>query len=127
MKYIVPVAVAGIILLQMSGAVPKSSVGGPMTIAFAIFLAALAVAFHEAWTMRRGVLGWIANILAVIIGTFVAAEAANLIIEPVLMNINLQGSLADTGGPLLYLMSALMMLIGLFGSWLALQFLNRFR
>ena len=31
--------------------------------------------------------------------------------------------------PLAYgiLMSALMMLIGLFGSWLALQFLNRFR
>jgi hypothetical protein len=53
MQYIVLVAVIGILLLQLSGAIPLDSVGGPMVIALAFFLGALAVAVHEAWTKKR--------------------------------------------------------------------------
>ncbi len=127
MIYIALIAVAGILLLQFSGAVPMSSVGGPMTIAVVIFAAALAVAIHEAWTNKRGVIGWIVNIPVAFVGTFLGAEVGNLILEPVLMKMNLQGSLAETRGPLLYIDSAAMMLIALLGSWLALQFVNRWR
>ena len=34
-----------------------------MTIALAVFAGALAVAINEAWTRRRGALGWIVNVV----------------------------------------------------------------
>lgn len=54
MGYIALAAVFGIVFLQGSGAIPMSSVGGPMTIAMVGFTAMLAVAIYEAWTMKRG-------------------------------------------------------------------------
>ena len=129
MKYIAPIAVIAIVLLQLSGAVPKSSVGGPLTLALVFFAAALAVGVHEAWSNKRGVLGWIVNIPVSLVGGFLAAEVGNLIMEPILMllPLNLNGSLAATGGPLLYVSLAAMMLLMLAGSWIALQFVNRWR
>lgn len=133
MKYIAPIAVIAIILLQFSGAVPQSSVGGPLTLALVFFAAALAVGIHEAWTNKRGVLGWIVNIPVSLVGGFLAAEVGNLIFPLILMlaNIlgllNLGGSLAASGGPLLYVSLAAMMLLILLGSWIALQFVNRWR
>jgi hypothetical protein len=62
-----------------------------------------------------------------------AAEVGNLIFPLILMlaNIlgllNLGGSLAATGGPLLYVSLAGMMLLMLLGSWIALQIVNRWR
>jgi hypothetical protein len=133
MKYIALIAVIAIILLQFSGAVPKSSVGGPMTLALVFFAATLAVAIHEAWTNKRGVLGWIVNIPVSLVGGFLAAEVGNLLVVPILMLVqilglqNLEGSLAATGGPLLYVSLAAMMLLMLLGSWTALQIVNRWR
>jgi hypothetical protein len=133
MKYIALIAVIAILLLQFSGAVPQSSVGGPLTLALVFFAAALAVGIHEAWTNKRGVLGWIVNIPVSLIGGFLAAEVGNLIFPLILMlaNIlgllNLGGSLAATGGPLLYVSLAGMMLLMLLGSWIALQIVNRWR
>lgn len=126
MKYIVPIAVIAIILLELSGAVPQSSVGGPMTRALVFLVAALAVGIHEAWSNKRGVLGWIVNIPVSLVGAFLAAELGNLILEPILTHLNV-GSLAETRHPLLYVTEAGMMLLMLFGSWLALQIVNRFR
>ena len=40
MKYIALIAVIAILLLEISGAIPRSSVGGPMTIALVFFIAA---------------------------------------------------------------------------------------
>ncbi|MCE3257850.1 MAG: hypothetical protein K0Q64_1933 [Nitrobacter vulgaris] len=68
MPYILLIAVVGILLVHVSGAILLSSVGGPMVIALAVFVAALAVAVHEAWTKRRGVLGWIVNIISSFLG-----------------------------------------------------------
>jgi uncharacterized membrane protein YeaQ/YmgE (transglycosylase-associated protein family) len=81
MKYIALVAVIAIILLQFSGAVPQASVGGPMTLALVFFAAVLAVAIHEAWSNKRGALGWIVNIPVSFVGAFVAAELGNLILN----------------------------------------------
>jgi hypothetical protein len=126
-KYIAPIAVIAILLLQISGAVPKSSVGCPMTLALVFFAGALAVGIHEAWSNKRGVLGWLVNIPVSLVGAFVAAEAGNLIMEPILMRLNLEGSLAATGHPMLYVSLTVTMLLMLLGSWLALQVVNRWR
>ncbi len=137
MKYIAPIAVIAIILLQFSGAVPQSSVGGPMTLALVLLGAAVAIGIHEAWTNKRGVLGWIVSIVVSLAGAFVAAEIGNLAIVPILLLLertgllaamgNLNGSLAATGGPLLYVSLAGMMLLMLLGSSIALRLVNRWR
>ena len=131
MKYIALIAVIGILLLQASGAVPLSSVGGPITLALVFFAAALAVAIHEAWTKKRGVLGWIVNIVVSFVGGFVAANLGEVVIifPLMLLNplLNISGSLAATGGPVLYVSLAAMMGLMLFGSWGALWIVNRWR
>ena len=128
MKIIALISVVGIILLQLSGAVPQSSVGGPMTLALGFFAAVLAVAIHEAWTQRRGVVGWIVNIVVTLLGSFAAAEVGNLLFELVLPRMNLDGvPLAASGNYLLYVGLAAMMLLMLTGAWLALQLANRWR
>lgn len=137
MKVIAAISVLAIILLQASGAVPQSSVGGPMTLAVVFFAAVLAVGIHEAWTKGRGVLGWIVNIPVALVGGFLAAEIGNLAFVVVLIVADFTGlmglldlgggSLAATGGPLLYLALAAMMLVMLLGSWTALQIVNRWR
>ncbi|MBR2535970.1 MAG: hypothetical protein IKE66_07850 [Hyphomicrobium sp.] len=128
MKIIALISVAGIILLQLSGAVPQSSVGGPMTLAFGFFAAVLAVAIHEAWTQGRGVVGWIVNIIVTFLGAFAAAEVGNLLFELILPRINLESvPLASSGHYLLYVGLAAMMLLMLTGAWLALQLVNRLR
>ena len=73
MKYILAISILGIVLLQLSGAIPLSSVGGPMAIAAAVFLATLAVGIHEAWTNKRGVPGWIVSVIVALIGAFLAS------------------------------------------------------
>ena len=56
MKYIAPIAVIAILLLQFSGAVPQSSIGGPMTLALVFFAGALAVGIHEAWSSSYAIM-----------------------------------------------------------------------
>ena len=134
MKYIAPIAVIAIVLLQFSGAVPKSSVGGPMTLAIVFLGAAVAVGIHEAWTQKRGVLGWIVSIVVALVGAFLASQLGELLFVLILMLLNLVGSLAPigsslaaTGGPLLYVSLAAMMLLMLLGSSIALRIVNRWR
>lgn len=127
MRYIVLIAVVGILLLQASGAIPMSSVGGPMTIALAFLAAALAVGIHEAWTKKRGVLGWILNIVVSIVGALVAVQVGEFLLLPLLMLMDVRGSLAATGGFAMYAGLTVMMLITLLGSWGALWVVNRWR
>ena len=127
MKIIALIAVIAILLLQFSGAVPDLSVGGPMTLAVVFLGAALAVGIHEAWSNKRGVLGWMVSIVVSLVGAFVGAEIGNLAMEAMLTLINFEGSLAKTGGPLLDFWSAGMMLLMLLGSWIALRIVDRMR
>ncbi len=127
MKYIAPIAVISILLLQFNDAIPKSSVGGPMTIALVFLGAALAVGIHEAWSKKRGVLGWIVSIVVALVGAFLAAEIVSLVFEMMLMLLSFGGSLADTRGLLPYVSLAGMMLFNLLGSWIALKIVSRWR
>ena len=129
MIYIVLIAVTAIVLLQSSGAVPQSSVGGPIAIALVVFAAALAVGIHEAWTNGRGVLGWIVNIVVALVGAFLVAPLAGMVMVLVVALLNPGGgsSLAAMEGPLFDLALAGHMVLTLLGSWAALQLVNRWR
>ena len=126
MMYIALIAVIGILLLQWTGAIPLSSVGGPMVIALAFFVAALAVAIHEAWTKKRGVLGWIVNIVVSFVGAFLAAQLGGMVMV-IILSPFINGSLAATGGPVMSISLAGAMIVTVLGSWGALWIVNRWR
>jgi hypothetical protein len=109
----------------LTGSIPVASVGGSLTIGLAFIVAALAVGVHEAWTKRRGVLGWIVNIVVSFIGVSVAAPIGGTIIALLLSDGS--RSLAATGGPLFSVALAGGMLVTLLGSWGALWIVNRWR
>lgn len=127
MTYIALIAVIGILLLQASGSIPLSSVGGSMTIGFALIVAGLAVGIHEAWTMRRGVLGWIVNIVVSFVGVFVVAPLGGMVVAMILSPFMDRSSLAATGGPVMYVALTGVMLVALLGAWSALWIVNRWR
>ena len=127
MKYIALIAVIAILLLEISGAIPRSSVGGPMTIALVFFIAAVAVGIHEAWSNKRGVLGWIVSIVVALVGAFLAAILGSMVMGLLLELLNLETSLAATGGPLFSIALAGMMIATLLGAWGALWIVNRWR
>jgi hypothetical protein len=125
MMYIALIAVAGILLLQWSGAIPLASVGGSMTIGLAYLVAALAVGLHEAWTTKRGVLGWIVNIVVSLVGAFVAAPIGGMVLGLLLSDGS--RSLAAAGGLRFSIALAGGMLVTLLGAWGALWLVNRWR
>jgi hypothetical protein len=128
MIYIAVIAVIGLLLLQSSGAIPLSSVGGPMTIGLALIAAAVAVGIHEAWTNGRGVLGWIVNIIVSFFGAFAIAPIGGMVIT--LMLSPFMGgapSLAAAGGGVMSVALIGITLVTLLGAWGALQIVNRWR
>lgn len=125
MLYIALIAVLGILFLQWTGSIPLASVGGSMVIGLAYIAAALAVGFHEAWTKRRSVLGWILNLVASFAGAFVAAPLGGVVIAPLLSDGS--RSLAAAGGLRFSLALAGGMLVTLLGAWGALWLVNRWR
>ena len=128
MIYIALIAVIGILLLQWTGSIPLASVGGSLTVGFAFIAAALAVGIHEAWTKKRGVLGWIVNIVVSIVGVFVGAQLGGFLSVIILgLVANVDGSLAKTGGLVMSVALAGGMLFSLLGAWGALQIVNRWR
>lgn len=127
MAYIALIAVIGILVLHMTGAVPLTGVGGAMTIGLALLLAAPAVGVHEAWTQKRSVLGWIVNLVVSFFGAFLFAPLGGMLIAMILSPFMDGPSLAATGGPVMYVALAGMMAMVLLGAWGALQIVNRWR
>jgi hypothetical protein len=125
MIYIAVIAVIGILLLQSAGSIPLASVGGSMTIGFAFIAGALAVGIHEAWTKKRGVLGWIVNIVVSFLGAFIIAPIGGMVMAIMLSDGS--QSLAATGGPRFSIALAGGMLVSLLGAWVALWIVNRWR
>ncbi len=128
MQYIAPIAVIGILLLQSTGAIPLASVGGPLTIGLVFIAAALAVGIHEAWTQRRGVLGWIVNVVASFVGALFGAQAGGFVIVTILgLTGTMDTSIAKTGGFAMSFALAGGMLATLAGAWGAIWVVNRWR
>jgi hypothetical protein len=128
MKYITLIAVIGVLLLQWSGGIAMASVGGSMTIGLALIVAAPVVGIHEAWTQKRGVLGWIVNIVVSFLGAFLVAPLGGMIIA-ILLSPFLGGSrsLAAAGGPVLSVALAGIAVVVVAGAWGALWIVNRWR
>ena len=127
MRLIILIAVTTILLLELSDALPKSSVGGPMAMMMIVFLAVLALGLYEAWSQKRGVLGWLVSIVASVIGGFFGVAVASAILEILLSYLSLGVPLAESQHPLRYIASGGMMLLALLGSWIALQIVTRSR
>lgn len=125
MRTITLIAVIAILLLELSDALPKSSVGGPMAMLMIVFLAVLALGLYEAWSQKRGVLGWIVSIGAAVVGGFLGAAVASTLLGTMLSYLNLGGPLATSQHPLRYIGSAGMMLLAMLGAWIALQVVSR--
>ncbi|MCK1723468.1 hypothetical protein [Bradyrhizobium sp. 141] len=125
MKTITLLAMAALLLLEAFG--PTSSVGGPMTFMLVFVVVMLAVAIYEAWSNRRGTIGWIVNVFACAFGGLVAIALVGMAMDIVLPYLHLEGSLASLQHPLKYVVVAAVALLMVLGSWLPLQLLNRHR
>ena len=126
MGCIVPIAVLGILVLLASGAVPLPGVGGAMTIGLAMLAAVPAVGIYEAWTKKRGLVGWIVNIVVSVVGAFVVAPIGGMVMVIVSPFMD-SSSLAAAGGGVMYLSFAGTMVIMLLGAWGAVRIVNRSR
>lgn len=124
---IATIAVIALILLDVAGAIPQASVGGPMAIGLVLIVAALAVGGHEAWSRRRGPFGWIVSLLVAVLGALVAAPLGGAILGPLLSIFAGGRSLAAAGGWPLWLAFAGMTFITLGGASAALWLVGRWR
>lgn len=127
MAYIALVSIIALLALQWSGSIPEASVGGSLTIGFALILAALAVGVHEAWRKRRGVLGWIVNIVVSFIGLLLVAPPGGALLAIALSPFTSGRSLAASGGLVLSVAIIGITLVVIGGAWAALHILNRWR
>lgn len=125
MIYIAAIAAIVILLLQFTDSIPMASVGGAMTIAIAYIGAGLAVGIHEAWTKKRGVFGWVVNILVTFVGAVAATTLGGDSLAMLLSDGS--GSLAAAGGARFSIALVGGMLITLLGAWGALWIVNRWR
>ena len=125
MKTITLLAVAAMLLLEAFG--PTSSVGGSMSFMLVFVVVTLAVAIYEAWSNERGVMGWIVNLFASIVGGLTAVALIGMGMEAVLPYLRLEGSLASSQHPLNYAVVAIIAILMVLGSWLPLRVLNRLR
>jgi hypothetical protein len=127
MKIIILIAVIAMLVIELTDALPKSSVGGPLTMMLIVYLAALVLGLYEAWSQKRDVVGWIVSIVVSVVGGFIGSVVASLILGEVLSYLSLGVPLVETQHPVRYIASAGMMLLTLLGSWTALQIVNRYR
>ncbi|PZF78177.1 hypothetical protein DK847_07130 [Aestuariivirga litoralis] len=128
MKFILPTAVFGVLLLYAAGAIPPDGVGGSMVIGLALLAAAPAVGIHEAWTMRRSVAGWIFNIIVSLAGALFLAPVGGMIMALFLSPfMDGAGSIAAAGGLMMLVALAGMMVITLLGAWGSIWIVNRWR
>jgi hypothetical protein len=125
MKYIVLIAVIGILLLHASGAVEPTDVA--IGYGFVALAAAPAVGIHEAWTKRRGVIGWIVNLVVSFVGPVLFAPIGGLVVVLLLSPFMDKPSLAATGGAVMYVAAAGIMIVTLLSAWVALWIVNRLR
>ncbi len=123
MKIIALLAVIAMLLLDLIG--PKSSVGGPLTDMLVVMIIMLSVGIYDAWSKRRGPLGWIVSIVASVIGGLVAISLVGMAMDAILTQIHFQGRLATSHHPMRYISEAGMAIFTVLGSWIALEIMDR--
>jgi hypothetical protein len=119
-KIIVTLATAAVLLILDVTGMLQGSVGGSMTVFMVLMIAALVVGIVDAWSMRRGVLGWIVSILVALVGAIIGGLASGMVMDTVLSLIRFEGRPGQIFG-------IVGVIITLTGSWLALGLVNRFR
>ena len=93
-----------------------------------VFVAVLlAVAIYEAWSNRRGAVGWIVNVVAAAFGGLLAVAFIGMGMDATLPYLQFEGSLASSQNPLEYVVVALIAIVMVLGSWIPLRILNRRR
>ncbi|WP_314950857.1 hypothetical protein [Bradyrhizobium cosmicum] len=125
MKTITLLAVAAMLLVEILGS--KSSVGGSMNFMLIFVLVMLTVAIYEAWSNKRGAIGWIVNLFASAVGGLVAVAVIGMAMEAMLPHLHLEGSLASSQNPLKYVLIAAIAICMVLGSWMPLWAVNRLR
>lgn len=125
MKTITLLAVATMLLLEVFG--PTSSVGGSMSFMLVFVIVTLAVPIYEAWSNRRGAIGWIVNLFASIVGGLTAIALVGMAMEAILPHLHLEGSLASSQHPVKYVVVAVIAILMVAGSWIPLKIVNRLR
>lgn len=118
---IVITALAGVAVVAayMSGQM-KGSVGGSLMLGFILIAAALVAGIYDAWSMRRGPLGWLASIVVAVVAVIAGTSACGLLVGALATLLNLEGR----PGPLtLGLTSVLSVSV----VWLALWVMDRFQ
>ncbi len=125
MVYIAASGVIAILLLQVTGMIPTaSSVGGPLAIGLIILGLILAVAIHEAWTRRRGFLGWIVNLVVATVGGMLGAQLVSFAADMALPH---TGSPVASGGVVFSIALVVSVLCAIAGAWAAIELVNRWR
>lgn len=127
-----PIAIIALIgclalsLVAFSGGL-QGSVGGAMLSLLLYLAAALMVGLCEAWSSRRGVLGWLVNIVVAVIGGLLGSALGTMALEHLVLPFHPGGSLVRSQHPLLYVGLNGAMICATLGAWLALAIVNRFR
>ncbi|MDX2309365.1 MAG: hypothetical protein NW216_14085 [Hyphomicrobium sp.] len=121
------IALLVVTLLPLSGLLSQGSVGSAMTIAAVHLAAAIVVGLYEAWSKGRGVLGWIVSVVVAFVGGLAGAWGGMMVIEQAIMFLKVEGSLAKSGHPLLYVMLNAQMLLTIAGASIVLWIVNRIR
>jgi hypothetical protein len=84
--------------------------------------AAAAVGLYEAWSRKRGLLGWILSVAVALVGGFAGAIVTSTVLESAIMVVG------EKGAPLLQLLGLPVMAgMVLLGSWGALRVASRYR
>lgn len=125
MKTIALLALIAMILVDIFG--PKESVGGAMTMGMVVILIVFVVGIYEAAANKRGVLGWIVNIVTVIVGGFIAINIIGLLMDLIIPLLHLDMSLAKSGHPIKYVLTAAIAILVVLGSWAPILIINRWR
>lgn len=119
-KILITLATASSLVLLDYLGMMKGSVGGAFVVMFVMIIAALVIGMYEAWSMRRGVLGWLLSILIAIVGCMLGGLVSTTAIEATLAALRFEGR----PGALFGFVSVI---ITLSGAWLTLWLAGRFR
>ena len=125
LKTITLLAVMAALLFDLFGT--KSSVGGPMTDLLIGFLTMWSVGIYEAWSEKRGPLGWALSVFVAFIGGFIGISLFGMMLEKIMTLVHFEGQLASSDHPLRYVATVGMPVFTVLGAWLPLKIISRLR